>query len=139
MTNTASILLVDDDAELLTALTKVLEKDGYDVVPQSSANAAFQFITESHRRFDLVITDVSMPGMSGLAFLSAIKTALPNVPVVVITAYGDWGQYMEAMREGACEYLTKPVDKTELLAAIRRSLSAAPQFQSTNHNQTTTQ
>ena len=139
MTNTASILLVDDDAELLTALTKVLEKDGYDVVPQSSANAAFQFITESHRRFDLVITDVSMPGMSGLVFLSAIKTALPNVPVVVITAYGDWGQYMEAMREGACEYLTKPVDKTELLAAIRRSLSAAPQFQSTNHNQTTTQ
>lgn len=122
--HTASILLVDDNVELLTALTKVLEKAGYEVAAHLNANAAMQYINQTKKRFDVVITDVSMPGMKGTSFLSAVKTAFPDVPVIVITAFGDWGQYMEALREGAFEYLYKPLDKTELLAVVRRALEA---------------
>ena len=122
----AAILLVDDDIEVLKALKKVLEKDGFEVLPHSDAPSAIRFINETKKRFDLVITDVSMPGMSGTAFLSAVKAAFPKVPVVVITAFGDWGQYMETIRDGAYEYLSKPIDKNQLLATIRRAVSNGP-------------
>jgi DNA-binding NtrC family response regulator len=120
--NQEAILLVDDDVEVLKALRKVLEKDGFEVLPYSDAPSAMRFINDTRKRFDLVITDVSMPGMSGTAFLDAIKSAFPKVPVIIITAFGDWGQYMETIRSGACEYLNKPLDKAELLSAVRRAL-----------------
>jgi len=120
----APILLVDDDAELLKALAKVLEKDGYSVVAMPDANSAVRHVNTTKQRFDLVITDISMPGMSGTSLLTAFKTAFPNVPVIVITAFADWGQYMNALREGAFEYLYKPVEKTELLAAVHRALAS---------------
>jgi two-component system response regulator AtoC len=119
----ASILLVDDDVELLKALTKVLEKDGFEVFAHTDALAAMDYINKTKKKFDLVITDVSMPRMKGTTFLAAVKTAFPNVPVIIITAFGDWGQYMESLREGAFEYLSKPLDKPELLAAVRRALA----------------
>ena len=120
----APILLVDDDAELLKALAKVLEKDGYSVVAMPDANSAVRHVNTTKQRFDLVITDISMPGMSGTSLLTAFKTAFPNVPVIIITAFADWGQYMNALREGAFEYLYKPVEKTELLAAVHRALAS---------------
>ena len=118
-----SILLVDDDPELLKALTKVLEKEHYEVAAQADAGSAIRYINETKKRFDLVITDVSMPGMKGTTFLAAVKTAFPRLPVIVITAFGDWGQYMEALREGAYEYLSKPLEKADLLDAVRRALA----------------
>jgi DNA-binding NtrC family response regulator len=120
--NQEAILLVDDDVEVLKALKKVLEKDGFEVLAYSDAPSAMRFVNDTHKRFDLVITDVSMPGMSGTAFLDAVKSAFPKVPVIIITAFGDWGQYMETIRSGACEYLNKPLDKTELLSAVHRAL-----------------
>jgi DNA-binding NtrC family response regulator len=119
----AVILLVDDDIEVLKALKKVLEKDGFEVLPHSTAPSAMRFVNETKSHFDLVITDVSMPGMNGMAFLGAVKAAFPKVPVIIITAFGDWGQYMETIRDGAYEYLNKPLDKAELLAVVRRALA----------------
>ncbi len=119
----ASILLVDDDAELLKALTKVLEKDGYSVIPMPDANSAVRHVNSTKQRFDLVITDVSMPGMSGTSFLTAFKAAFPKVPVIIMTAFADWGNYMEALREGAYEYLYKPIEKDQLLASVHRALT----------------
>lgn len=119
----ATVLLVDDDVELLKALTKVLEKENFRVVAEPDAASAIRYINSTEKKFDLVLTDVSMPGMKGTTFLAALKTAFPAVPVIVITAFGDWGQYMEALREGAFEYLSKPLDKAELLAAVRRALT----------------
>ena len=109
--------------ELLKALTKVLEKENFKVFAHSTANAAIRFVNESKQHFDLVITDVSMPGMKGTTFLSAVKSAFPQVPVIIITAFGDWGQYMETLRNGAFDYLDKPLDKDALLAAVRRALA----------------
>jgi DNA-binding NtrC family response regulator len=120
--NQEAILLVDDDVEVLKALRKVLEKDGFEVLPYPDAPSAMRFINDTKKRFDLVITDVSMPGMTGTAFLSAVKAAFPKVPVIIITAFGDWGQYMETISNGACEFLNKPLDKTELLSAVHRAL-----------------
>jgi DNA-binding NtrC family response regulator len=124
----ASILLVDDDVEVLKALTKVLEKEGYDVVPQPDAGSAMRYVNETQRTFDVIITDVSMPGMKGTSFLAAIKAAFPKIPVILITAFGDWGQYMDALRGGAYEYLNKPLDKNELLATVRRALTNGKTF-----------
>jgi DNA-binding NtrC family response regulator len=121
------ILLVDDDVELLKALTKILEKEGYAVVAMPDANAAVRHVNSTKQRFDLVITDVSMPGMSGTTLLTAFKTAFPKTPVIVVTAFADWGQYMNALREGAFEYLYKPVEKDQLLAAIQRALTNGQQ------------
>ena len=121
--DTACILLVDDDIELLRALTKVLEKANYEVVPHSDARSAMEYINSTKKKFDLVVTDVFMPGMHGIEFLSATKAAFPRVPVIVVTAFGDWGQYMDALHEGATEYLSKPLDKAELLAAVGRALA----------------
>ena len=121
--NGQTILLVDDDLEVLKALTKVLEKEGFTVSAHSTANAAIRFINESKQRFDLVITDVSMPGLKGTAFLSAVKTAFPKVPVIIITAFGDWGQYMQTLCNGAYDYLNKPLDKDALLTTVRRALA----------------
>jgi len=118
-----TIVLVDDDVELLKALTKVLEKSGYEVLPQPNANSAMDFINRTQKGFDVVISDVSMPGASGADFLRRLKTAFPRVPVIMITGFGDWGQYMNMLRDGAYEYLSKPTDKKQLLATVQRALT----------------
>lgn len=130
-----SILLVDDDVELLKALTKVLEKEGYHVVPQSNANSALDYIGTTKESFDLVISDVSMPGVRGIAFLSALHTAFPKLPVIIITAFGDWDQYAAALREGAFEFLNKPLDKTQLLSLIQKAISSAAKSDSSQPTQ----
>lgn len=125
------ILVVDDDAEMLKAMVIALESAGYTVTGQPNANSALPLLQTAGLGFDLVITDVSMPGLKGLPFLTALKTAFPSRPVIVITAFGDWEQYARALNEGAFEYLTKPIDKAELLACVRRALSGAPPRHST--------
>jgi len=121
-------LLVDDDAEVLKALTKVLEKGGYGVLPYSDAQSAMDSINRTKQSFDLVVTDVSMPKVNGGTFLGAIKTAFPKVPVIIITAFGDWGQYMSMIQDGAYEYLSKPLDKNQLLTVVSRALANGPRF-----------
>ena len=119
----ASILLVDDDVELLKALTKVLEKEGYTVTAKAEAQGALDYVNASPLRPDVVITDVSMPGLTGTELLAAIKQTLPDIPVIIITAFGEWDQYMDALRLGAFAYITKPLDKIELLTTVRRALT----------------
>ena len=120
---TASILVVDDDVELRKALTKVLQLEGYDAVGQPDAASALNYLGSNQKKFDLVITDVSMPGMKGTALLTALKAAFPDLPVIIITAFGDWDMYAVALREGAYEFLNKPLDRAELLDCVRRALS----------------
>jgi DNA-binding NtrC family response regulator len=122
MDHEASILLVDDDIELLKALTKVLERSGYTVTGHHCAETAIQELRRRQEPYDLVITDESMPGMRGIDLLHTFKESFPQMPIIIMTAFGDWGQYMEAMNAGAFEFVTKPVNKTELLAVVQRAL-----------------
>lgn len=117
------ILLVDDNAELLLALTKILEKEGYVITAKPDAESALDYLRHAPQKPDLVISDVSMPGLKGTDLLTTVARDWPQLPVILITAFGEWDQYMEALRAGAFAYLPKPIDKTELLATVGRALS----------------
>jgi DNA-binding NtrC family response regulator len=121
------ILLVDDDPGFLTALTKTLAKQNYEVTGAASAANALEKIQNRKHEFDLVITDLSMPLIGGLAVLSAVKTAFPSVPVIVITAFGDQLTQANALRNGACAFVQKPLDPEEFLAVVARAMKAETQ------------
>ena len=110
------ILIVEDDASLREALTDTLQLSRYQVLTARDGLQALE-ILKSHP-VGLVITDVQMPNMTGLALLHEIKSRWPHVPVLLMTAYGVIAQAVEAMREGACDYLAKPFEVEDLLARV---------------------
>lgn len=116
------ILVVDDDEEIRTAITKLLQKDGYSVTTQADALGAVRCLARSEEPFDLVITDVVMPGLSGMELLRLLKAESSDQPVIIITAFGDGFDYTKARSKGAFEYLCKPLENDVLLSVVRRAL-----------------
>lgn len=112
------ILIVEDDATLREALVDTLELSRYQVLTADDGSKALELLKE--HPVGLVITDVQMPNMTGLQLLLEIKSRWPHLPVLLMTAYGVISQAVEAMREGACDYLVKPFEVDELLARIAR-------------------
>lgn len=115
---TYPILIVEDDADLREALADTLKLSKYTVLVASDGTQAIDVLKS--QPVGLVITDVQMPNMTGLALLHEIKARWPHVPVLLMTAYGVISQAVEAMREGACDYLAKPFEVEELLARVAR-------------------
>lgn len=115
------ILLVDDDPEHNVALVKVLERAGYSVDSAGDGPEALSKLM--NQSFDLIITDLSMPRMSGLDLLRGIHTFDPQVGVIVVTAFGEWTSYVDAMNIGAADYMSKPVRRQDLLVAIEKALA----------------
>lgn len=113
---TLPILIVEDDEALREALTDTLQLSRYVVLNANDGKQALEVLKT--QAVGLVITDVQMPNMTGLALLHEIKSRWPNVPVLLMTAYGVISQAVEAMREGACDYLTKPFEVNELLLRV---------------------
>jgi two-component system response regulator FlrC len=115
------ILIVEDDAALREALTDTLTLAGHAVLDAPDAESALR---ELERRADigLVVSDVQMPGMDGHALLDAIKRRRPELPVVLMTAYGEIERAVHAMRAGASDYLPKPFEPERLVAAAGRWL-----------------
>lgn len=118
----AKILLVDDDRNLLRVLAFHLSEAGFEVVPLSSPRAAIQQLDEAP---DLLITDLRMPEMDGLELLRRVRSRLPQLPVIVLTAFGSIDRAVEAIRKGAADFLAKPFEKEEILHAVRRALQVA--------------
>jgi two-component system nitrogen regulation response regulator GlnG len=116
----AAILIVDDDAAVCWALEQVLKSHGYAVTIAADAAAARRAVRR--RRPDLVISDVRMPGESGLDLLTGLKSEHPGLPVVVTTAHGTMETAVEAVRRGAFDYLPKPLDLDRTLDLVRRAL-----------------
>jgi two-component system response regulator HydG len=114
------ILVVDDDASARTALVRLLEQDGYAVENAESGAAALAIVSE--RPADVVVTDLKMPGMDGVELLGKLKEQDREVPVIVATSFADVGSAIAAMRAGAEDYLTKPIDFDALELAIERAL-----------------
>ncbi|MEE8449676.1 MAG: sigma-54 dependent transcriptional regulator [Thermodesulfobacteriota bacterium] len=112
------ILVVDDEPVQREMIAEFLARAEFDVQAVSSGAEALAVIKKE--RVDLVITDYKMPGMSGLELVKESKEINPEVNVVILTAYGTIGTAVAAMKEGAYDYLTKPVDLDELLALIAR-------------------
>lgn len=117
-----SIVLVDDNEELLFSLTRTFRKAGFEVSPAPDAETALAKYLEA--RPDLVVTDLRLPGLSGLDLLRHVRERYPTVPVLIITAYGDEDTSVAARAMGAYALLTKPVFREELLSTVRRALAA---------------
>jgi two-component system response regulator GlrR len=117
----ASLLLVDDDPDLLRLLTIRLKANGYGVTAVDSAQRALASIAAS--RPDLVLTDLKMEGMDGMALFQEIQGAYPGLPVIILTAHGTIPDAVTAVKRGVFGYLTKPYDADELLGQIERALT----------------
>jgi DNA-binding NtrC family response regulator len=120
----ARILVVDDDAPFVRAQVILLEDEGFAAESAHSGDAALARL-EQPPPVDLVLTDLAMPGMDGLQLLAELRRRRPSLPVIMMTGHGSIDTAVEAMRRGANQYLTKPVDPDELLVQIRRALEAA--------------
>mgnify|MGYP000346989868 FL=1 len=116
----SKILLVDDEYSILKSMQKDFEQEGYEVMTASCAETALQ--VNQYQQFDLIITDLSMPGMDGIKLLSEVKKFNPNIASIILTGYGDMNSAIEALRLGADEYLLKPYDTEELQLRTFRNL-----------------
>ena len=107
-----SILIVDDDSRIRTSLAEVLEDGTTHVRTAEHAEAALSLLADSPA--DVVLTDVRMPGIGGLELLSLLKERTPDTAVILMTAYQDLPTVATAMREGAVDFLVKPLDLYQL-------------------------
>ncbi|HEX9757531.1 MAG TPA: response regulator [Nitrospiria bacterium] len=114
------ILVVEDDSEMRSLLTDELSEEGYEIIQAKDGAEAALMV--AHGTFDLVITDMKMPKMGGLELLPVVKEASPDVPVIVITAFGDWQTSVEAMERGSFRYMTKPFKMQELKETVKKAL-----------------
>ncbi len=121
MADPARILVVDDDTDLLRLLNLRLRNSGYDVAVADSAEKAL--VEVSVFRPHLVITDLRMPGMDGMALFHAINKKHPTLPVIILTAHGTIPDAIEATNSGVFSFLTKPFDSQQLLAQIEKALA----------------
>src|SRR3954464_14665522 len=108
-----SILLIEDDHGTASALEKVLRADGYAVNVASRGDEGLGQARNS--LYDLVITDLKLPGLGGLELISQLHAAKPKLPIIMMTAHGTTETAIEAMKLGACDYLVKPFEADELL------------------------
>ena len=114
------ILVVDDDAVIREGLRRVLGMEGYAVETQGNGRLAMDRLQESS--FDLLITDLKMPGMNGLEVLQAVRVLQPEMPVILITGYAAVDNAVEVMKNGAVDYLAKPFANEEIVAKVRKAL-----------------
>jgi two-component system response regulator FlrC len=117
----ASILVVDDEPAMRLLVTSVLKDEGHDVTAAASGQEALQLVAKRH--YHLIVTDLKMPGISGLEVLEAVRRDDPETAVILLTAFGSVEGAVEAMRKGAAHYLLKPLaNPDELRLAVRRVL-----------------
>lgn len=116
-----SILVVDDEKNQREILETILSGEGYDVTTASSGEAAMKFVES--RRFDLVLTDLKMTGMSGLDLLRELTNFDKSIIVILLTAHGSVDSAVDALRLGAFDYLQKPYDSDKLLETVSRALN----------------
>jgi DNA-binding NtrC family response regulator len=118
----APILVVDDESEMRSALSHALTRDGFAVESAASGMKALSKIKKDP--VSLVITDLKMPEMSGMEVLGAVRKLAPEIPVIVITAYGSIHNAVEAMQAGAADYLLKPFSFETLGSTVKRVLGS---------------
>src|SRR5438445_3068558 len=129
------ILIVDDDAGQRSLLDSFLKSQGFNTVPVASGEQALGVLRGGE--FNMMISDVRMPGISGLETLRRARQEHAVLPVLLVTAYADIREAVGAMRDGAVNYLTKPIDLDELLASVCKATgledSTSPKFSEGKH------
>ena len=116
----ATILIVEDEEKMRRLFDLVLRPEGYHLLQADSGEAGLKLLEEGN--VDLVLSDLQMAKVSGLEVLEHVIRDYPDLPVVIITGYGTVKSAVEAMKKGAFDYISKPVDNDELKIVIRRAL-----------------
>lgn len=115
-----TILIVDDEKNYLVILEALLAPEGYEIITEDNASNALRLIREAD--LDLVITDMKMPGKNGIEILEEAKNIDPELPVIIMTAYGTIEMAVEAMKKRAYDYITKPFRNEELKLTVKKGL-----------------
>src|SRR5213594_1371244 len=118
---TAHILIADDDEVSCQLFAEVLENEGYRVDRAQSGDATLALLDDDLH--DLLIIDVRMPGMTGLDVTRIVHKKLPSLPIVVMTAFGSIETAIEAIHEGAFDFISKPMNLEELKKTVSRALA----------------
>jgi DNA-binding NtrC family response regulator len=117
----ASILIVDDERNTCDALAVILRREGHSVALAASGESALHYVQENPA--DLVLSDVKMPGLDGLAVLRHIHAKYAGLPVIMMSGHSDVTAAVEAMKQGAFDYLVKPFGKEDVLRAVQKALA----------------
>ena len=115
-----TILIVDDEKNYLVVLEALLGAEGYEIVTARDAKMAISIIREAD--LDLVVTDMKMPGMSGMELLERCKKIKPEIPVIMMTAFGTIEMAVEAMKKHAYDYIQKPFENEQLKLTVKKAL-----------------
>lgn len=116
----ATMLVVDDEEYVRKLLERILEPAGYEVVTADGAQEASDRL--SHAGIDLVLLDIRMPGKSGLEFLPEIRASYPDTAVIMVTATADMDIAIRCMKQGACDYISKPINTEWVITGVNRAL-----------------
>jgi len=120
MADPATLLVADDDPGLRESLERTLTREGYKVVLASDGRAALERVQAGG--VDLIVTDLRMPGLTGLELLRAAKAIMPDVDVILLTAFGTVEEAVKAMKDGAYDFLTKPFRREQLIKLVDKAL-----------------
>ena len=123
MTHSKSVLVIDDDDSLRRVVEYNLHEEGYRVITAADGTSGLQAFQS--QPIDLVLSDIRMPEMDGRELLTRLKTMQPDLPVIILTAHGTIDSAVDAMKLGAADYLTKPFNREQLKAAVRKALEMA--------------
>jgi DNA-binding NtrC family response regulator len=119
------VLIVDDDTAILRLMAKVVELEGHECTTASSGEEALAFVEGAG--FDLLVSDKNLPGMDGIELVRLCRELRPEMPALVITAYGSAGSALAAASQGVVDYILKPIDLTSLRMRLRRALRHDPE------------
>ncbi len=119
--NTTKILIVDDEENARVALSRLLVKEGFQVDNVANGFEALNFLRQ--QLVHIIVTDINMPEMDGIAFMRELSKSYPKVNVIMLTAYGGVESYLEAMSLGAFEYINKPVKIDELKLILKKIMN----------------
>jgi DNA-binding NtrC family response regulator len=114
------LLIVEDEDTLCESLQRVFQREGYKVDIADSAESAFTHLEE--KSYDLIITDIILPGISGIELLVKYRKKNPSQKVIVITAFASLASAVEAIKAGACDFIIKPLMHDEMKRAVRKAL-----------------
>jgi len=126
MTKTANVLIVDDEKIIQDSCSQILKKEGYRVKVATDGKEGLSTFKEE--LFHVVILDLKLPGMDGMEVLARIKEESPETPVIIITGYASIESAVEAIKQGAFEYLTKPFTPEELRVSIKKAIESRKIF-----------
>jgi len=119
-----TILLVDDDRDILNYLELTLSSIGYNIISETDSLSALCTIQKGIK-IDLVITDYSMPEMDGHEFFSEVTKIFPSVPVIMLTGHVSVENYLKSLSLGLYEYVSKPIDSTQLHRIVKNALDSS--------------